>query len=102
MTVPAEPGMLPMFPLGIVLFPYFVLPLHVFEPRYRALTRDCLDGSGEFGTVLIERGHEVGGGDSRFTTGTVAHIIEAAEFDDGRWALVTVGTRRINVCEWLS
>jgi Lon protease-like protein len=90
-----------MFPLGAVLFPHVVLPLHVFEPRYRQLTRDCLAGDREFGVVLIERGHEVGGGDSRFPEGTVAHILEAAEFDDGRWALVTVGTRRIRVCEWL-
>ena len=93
---------LAMFPLGTVLFPHAYLPLHVFEPRYRDLTRDCLAGGREFGVVLIERGHEVGGGDSRFTTGTVARILEAAQFDDGRWALITVGTRRIRVCEWLA
>ena len=57
---------LPMFPLGTVLFPYAVLPLHVFEPRYRALTEHCLAGDGCFGVVLIERGSEVGGGDTRF------------------------------------
>ena len=45
---------LPMFPLGAVLFPSMVLPLHVFEPRYRALVDDCVDGDGEFGVVLIE------------------------------------------------
>jgi Lon protease-like protein len=66
------------------------------------MTRDCLDGDAEFGTVLIERGHEVGGGDIRFTIGTVARIVEAAMFDDGRWALVTVGTRRIEIVEWLA
>jgi len=92
---------LPMFPLGAVLFPHVVLPLHVFEPRYRALTKDCLAGEREFGVVLIERGHEVGGGDARFDHGTVARILEAAEFEDGRWALVTVGTRRVSVTEWL-
>src|SRR5439155_458702 len=75
-AAPREPTVtvtpLPMFPLGTVLFPFVVLPLHVFEPRYRALTRDCLAGSGEFGVVLIERGLEVGGGDERFPVGTVA------------------------------
>ena len=91
-----------MFPLGMVLFPYLAIPLHVFEPRYRTLTRDCLDGAGEFGIVLIERGREVGGGDKRFGIGTVARIVEAAQFDDGRWALVVVGTRRIGVTEWLT
>src|SRR5207302_7177081 len=55
----------------------------------------------EFGVVLIERGREVGGGDSRFSIGTVARIIEATEFVDGRWAVVALGTRRVRIAEWL-
>jgi uncharacterized protein len=90
-----------MFPLGSVLFPHAALPLHVFEPRYRALVEHCLATEPEFGVVLIERGSEVGGGDSRFGVGTVARIVDASQFDDGRYALVTVGTRRIRVHEWL-
>jgi hypothetical protein len=90
-----------MFPLGTVLFPHMGLPLHVFEARYRALTRDCLEASGEFGVVLIERGSEVGGGDTRFGVGTVAVIAEAAELPDGRWVLLATGTRRIRVTAWL-
>ena len=90
-----------MFPLGTVLFPGEVLPLNVFEPRYRALVRDCLEGDREFGVVLIERGSEVGGDDVRTSVGTVARIVEAAELEDGRWVLGTVGTRRIRVREWL-
>ena len=92
---------LPMFPLQSVLFPSAVLPLHVFEPRYRELTRRALDGDREFGVTLIERGSEVGGGDARFAIGTRAHIVEAAELPDGRWALVAVGLRRISVTRWL-
>ncbi len=94
---------LPMFPLGSALLPHVVLPLHVFEPRYRVLVHDILgaDGDGEFGVVLIERGHEVGGGEARFTVGCVARVLQAAELDDGRWALVTVGTERIEIVEWL-
>jgi Lon protease-like protein len=90
-----------MFPLGSVLFPSIFLPLHIFEPRYRVLARHCLDGDHEFGVVLIERGSEVGGDDVRTSVGTVARILEAAELDDGRWVLGTVGTRRIRVSEWL-
>ncbi len=90
-----------MFPLGSVLLPSAVLPLHVFEPRYRRLTEDCLEGVPEFGVVLIERGSEVGGGDQRTMVGTVARIVEAASFDDGRYALGTVGVRRIKVLRWL-
>lgn len=90
-----------MFPLGSVLVPGLVLPLHVFELRYRALVRDVLAGDQEFGVVLIERGNEVGGGDTRTTVGTVARVLEAEELDDGRWVLATVGTRRVRVERWL-
>lgn len=92
---------LPMFPLGSVLFPYASLPLHVFEERYRLMTRRVMQGDREFGVVLIERGHEVGGGDTRSDVATVARIVHAAELPDGRFALTTVGTRRIRVVTWL-
>jgi len=90
-----------MFPLGTVLFPHSVLPLHVFEPRYRALTERCLAADSTFGVVLIERGSEVGGGEARFDVGTVARIVQAGRLDDGRWVLVTVGERRVRVRRWL-
>jgi uncharacterized protein len=92
---------LPMFPLGAVLFPHMPLALHVFEDRYRALVRDCLRHGHEFGVVLIERGAEVGGGDSRFGLGTVARIVEAVPFPDGRWELLCLGARRVKVVTWL-
>jgi Lon protease-like protein len=90
-----------MFPLGTVLLPGAYLSLHVFEPRYRALVEACLDGTPEFGVALIERGSEVGGGDSRFDVGCVARIVEAVTLPDGRWALGTVGARRIRITRWL-
>ena len=90
-----------MFPLGTVLLPSAVLPLHVFEPRYRALVRACLAGDRELGVVLIERGSEVGGGEVRTDVGTVAHIVRADELPDGRWGLLTVGARRLRVRSWL-
>lgn len=94
-------GPMPMFPLGSVLLPSMVLPLHVFEPRYRQLVEDVLDADEpEFGVTLIERGSEVGGGDIRAMVGCVARVVEAGRTDDGRWALVTVGIRRIRVREW--
>lgn len=99
----AEGRELAMFPLGGVLFPSVVLPLHVFEPRYREMTRYLLGGEvePEFGVVLISRGSEVGGNDTRTSVGTVARIAEAAELVDGRWALASFGVRRIRVLEWL-
>ena len=89
-----------MFPLGTVLFPSAVLPLHVFEPRYRAMVRDCLAAEREFGVVLIERGSEVGGDDVRTDVGTTARIVQAEELPDGRWALLAVGARRLRVLAW--
>jgi Lon protease-like protein len=92
---------LPMFPLGTALVPHQLLPLQVFEPRYRRLVEDCLAGDARFGVVLIERGSEVGGGDVRFDVGTVARILESAELPDGRIALATEGGRRLRVRAWL-
>ena len=92
---------MPMFPLGSVLLPGMPLPLHVFEPRYQALVAHCLAGEPEFGVVLIERGSEVGGGDARTGVGTVARIVEASRFEDGRWVIGAIGTRRIRVAQWL-
>jgi hypothetical protein len=90
-----------MFPLGTVLVPSAHLPLHIFEPRYRALAQDCLAGDQEFGVVLIERGSEVGGGDVRFGVGTVARIVQAVELPDGRWLVDSVGTERFRIQRWL-
>jgi Lon protease-like protein len=90
-----------MFPLESVLLPGLLLPLHVFEQRYRTMIRECLSGDGAFGVVLIERGREVGGGDVRLGVGTVAVIEEEAELGDGRYALVCRGTARLRVIEWL-
>lgn len=92
---------LAQFPLGSVLFPGMILPLHVFEARYRQLAHDVLAGDQEFGVPLIERGWEVGGGDQRAGVGTVARVVEAEELPDGRWGLVAVGVRRYRVLRWL-
>lgn len=92
---------LPMFPLSAVLFPHAAMPLHVFEPRYRDLMRDCLAGDRRFGIVLIVRGSEVGGGDERSARGTRGVITEASELPDGRWVLVVEGESLITVDEWL-
>lgn len=91
-----------MFPLGSPLLPGAMLSLHVFEPRYRQLVRDCLAvGEPEFGVVMIERGSEVGGGDQRTGWGTVARMLQIGETHDGRYAVVAVGARRLRVNAWL-
>ena len=56
---------LPMFPLGMVVFPGSNFQLRVFEERYQRLVQDALTNNSHFGTCLIEKGHEVGGGDVR-------------------------------------
>ena len=92
-----------MFPLGSTVFPGQVVPLHVFEPRYRAMISELAgdDGDATFGIVLIDRGFEVGGGDHRVDVATRVEILQAEEFDDGRWAVITAGLERLDILEWL-
>jgi uncharacterized protein len=93
---------LPMFPLGNVVLPGELLPLNVFEPRYRKLVLDCLAADApEFGVVLIERGSEVGGGEVRTSIGTVARIVRVAPLGTGRFTVVAAGSRRVSVLEWM-
>src|SRR6476619_4622640 len=86
---------LPMFPLGSPLLPRMLLPLRVFEPRYRAMCDRVLGGDGRFGVVLIERGSEVGGGEARLDVGCVAEVVRAEPQPDGGWLLACVGAERI-------
>jgi len=103
-TVPGTGGgtrVMGMFPLGTVLLPYMPLPLRVFEPRYKTLMADIAQAENpEFGVVLIERGHEVGGGDARFDVGTVARVVRVGG-GMGVLAVTAVGGRRIAVEQWL-
>jgi Lon protease-like protein len=92
---------LPMFPLGSVLFPAMPLALRVFEERYLKMMGSVLDAErAEFGVVLIERGSEVGGGDKRFDVGTTAEVLQV-EAPDGPLAVVARGGRRFRVLQWL-
>ncbi len=93
---------LPYFPLHLVLFPHLPLPLHIFEERYRAMTRDLLADSspygGRFVISTITAGAEVGRDGAALTTGrvgTIAEVRRAERFADGRWALVVVGAERV-------
>lgn len=94
---------LPLFPLGTVLFPGLVLPLRVFEERYRLLVRELLAGPHprRFGVVGIELGHEVGDGAARrlAQVGCVAEVRTVTPYDDGRFDLVTVGGARFRLRE---
>ena len=91
-----------MFPLGSNVFPHQIMPLHVFEPRYRAMFEELSSSaSPEFGIVLIERGHEVGGNEQRSTVGTRVRVLQSEQFDDGRWAVIAAGIERLDVIEWL-
>jgi uncharacterized protein len=96
-----HPFELPMFPLGSVLFPFEMLPLHVFEERYRLMIASCLAGDQRFGVVLIARGSEVGGGDVRHDHGTMATIEVASPTPDGRYGVLARGGARLRVHSWL-
>jgi Lon protease-like protein len=93
--------LMPLFPLGTVLYPGMVLPLHIFEERYRQLVRDLLDGPEphRFGVIAIREGRETGadGVTSLYDIGCVAELREATSYDDGRFDLITVGTERFRL-----
>lgn len=92
---------MPMFPLGIVLLPGSLLPLHVFEPRYREMIAEVLATEPPvFGVVLIAQGSEVGGGDVRHGVGTCARVLRHERTDDGRYGLLIGGTNRIRIAAW--
>ena len=93
---------LPLFPLGTVLFPGVLLPLHVFEERYRRLVRDLLDATEdarEFGVVAIREGREVGDDGIRalHQVGCVARLRRVEPYDDGRFDLVSTGSQRFRL-----
>lgn len=92
---------LPLFPLGTVLFPGLVLPLHLFEERYRLLVRDLLDRPEprRLGIVGIELGQEVGDttGMRLAEVGCVAEVHGVNDHPDGRYDIVTVGAERFRI-----
>jgi Lon protease-like protein len=88
---------LPLFPLNTVLFPGQVLPLHIFEDRYRLMIRRCLAEDTSFGVVLIKRGREVGESAEPHLIGTVARIVESSHLPDGTMNILTVGTERFRI-----
>jgi len=93
--------MLPLFPLGAVLYPGMVLPLHIFEERYRQLVRDLLERSEPrcFGVIAIRKGRETGveGVQSLYEVGCTATLRRVEEYPDGRYDIVTVGTQRFRL-----
>jgi Lon protease-like protein len=93
--------MLPLFPLGAVLYPGMLLPLHIFEERYRQLIQDLLGGlePRRFGVIAIRKGRETGvdGVQSLYEIGCTATLRRVERHDDGRFDIVTVGTQRFRL-----
>ena len=93
--------MLPLFPLGAVLYPGMLLPLHIFEERYRQLVRDLLDGPEprRFGVIAIRKGRETGvdGVHSLYEIGCTATLRRVDRHEDGRFDIITVGAQRFRL-----
>ena len=86
-----------LFPLGSVLFPEMLLPLHIFEPRYRLLMKRCVEREEPFGVVLIRSGGETGAPAEPRRVGTTARIVAATPLPDGRAFIVCQGERRFEI-----
>jgi ATP-dependent Lon protease len=91
-----RPERIPLFPLNVVLLPGAELPLHIFEPRYRAMVKDCLEEKSEFGMLL-----SLPNGVAR--VGCTAEILQIAKrYEDGRMEILTVGRVPFRVVELLT
>jgi uncharacterized protein len=94
---------LPLFPLGTVLFPGLLLPLHIFEDRYRRLVRDLEDGPEprRFGVLAIRQGRETGvdGIQALHEIGCTATLRQVKALPDGRYDIVTVGAQRFRLVD---
>lgn len=92
---------LPLFPLGTVLFPGMLLPLHIFEDRYREMIGACLVTDRTFGVLLIHKGLEVGEPAEPYEVGTLARILDVERQPDGRMNIVTLGIQRFRLIRLL-
>jgi Lon protease-like protein len=92
---------LPLFPLNTVLFPGQLLPLHIFEPRYRQMIGECIQHGQAFGVVLIRSGEEVGTVAEPYAVGTTAHIVQVEGEADGRMNILCVGQARFRIAHLL-
>jgi len=86
----------PLFPLGTVLFPDGPLPLRVFEPRYLDMISRCLKDETQFGVLLINEGSEVGSADT-YPVGTKAQICDWYQGSDGILGVTAIGTQRFRL-----
>jgi Lon protease-like protein len=94
--------LLPLFPLSTVLFPGALLPLHIFEPRYRLLVRRSVERARPFGVVFIRAGGEIGAPADPCAIGTEARIVGLTALPDGRSYIVTKGERRFAIDSLIS
>ena len=92
---------LALFPLNTVLFPGQLLPLNIFEPRYRQMIGECMQHAQPFGVVLIQSGEEVGEPAIPHAVGTAAHIVQVERQEDGRMQILCVGRARFRLQEVL-
>jgi Lon protease-like protein len=88
---------LPLFPLNTVLFPGMVLPLHIFEERYKLMINRCLEEERPFGVLLIREGKEVGEAAVPYRVGTTALIAGLDRLDGGQMNIVTIGSERFRL-----
>jgi Lon protease-like protein len=90
-----------LFPLNAVLFPGQLLPLHIFEPRYRQMIGECIQHGQAFGVALIRSGIEVGEAAEPHQVGTTAHIVQVESEADGRMNILCVGNARFRIARLL-
>ncbi len=97
--MPGQEMEIPLFPLNIVLFPTMVLPILIFEERYKLMINHCLETESDFGITLIKSGKEVGGPAVPYGVGTIAHISEVEHKQDDKINISVVGRERFSLID---
>ncbi len=92
------PRRFPIFPLpNVVLFPEVLQPLHIFEPRYRRMTEDALEGDRVIGMVLLREEAEPSTPPAVFPVGCTGRIVRSERLDDGRFLILLQGEQRFRL-----
>lgn len=97
---PLSSRQLPIFPLPLVMFPHEVLPLHIFEPRYRQMLDDVMAADKQFGVIYFDPETAIGDRPAEGSVGCIAEVRQTEILDDGRSNIITTGLERFRILEY--
>src|SRR4051812_9643101 len=93
---------IPLFPLpSLVLFPNVIIPLHIFEERYKQMIYACIESGESFGLVQLREGAQEESGSTIHRVGTTARVVQVERLPDGRMNILCQGESRFTILRFL-